>query len=172
MNTEGGECGNRRLQHVAEAEEFYRSLQGQGVRVGMEAGGHARWFERLRAELGYELWIGNPAKIRAAEPRKQKTDARDAAHLLELLLNGQFENKRGLPQVQSQIRGPLRRGCGYGQDNRVLRSHKTPEKADFTAGLAKRNDHQVLLYRYKVGMMLSRMPLPVLFRGRTRSLVS
>jgi transposase len=59
--------------------------------VGMEAGGHARWFERLLAELGQELWIGDPRKIRAAETRKQKTDVRDAAHLLELLVNGQFE---------------------------------------------------------------------------------
>lgn len=93
VNTEGGEYGNRRLEHPAEAEQFYRALPGQTVRVGMEAGGHARWFERLLAELNQELWIGDPRKIRAAEPRKQKTDARDAAHLLELLLNGEFERK-------------------------------------------------------------------------------
>jgi transposase len=91
VNTEGGECGQRRLEHKAEAEQFYRSLAGQAVRVGMEASGHARWFQRLLAELGYELWIGNPAAIRAAAPRKQKTDARDADHVLELLCNGQFE---------------------------------------------------------------------------------
>jgi len=28
------------------------------VRVGMEASGHARWFERLLNELQFELWIG------------------------------------------------------------------------------------------------------------------
>ena len=61
------------------------------MRVGIEASGHARWFERLLAELGYELWIGNPAEIRAAAPRKQKTDARDAEHLLHLLSSGQFD---------------------------------------------------------------------------------
>ena len=94
VNTEGGECGGTRLQHVQEAEQFYRSLQGQAVRVGMEASGHARWLERLLAELGYELWIGDPAKIRAAAPRKQKTEARDAAHLLQLLMEGQFERMR------------------------------------------------------------------------------
>lgn len=93
VNTEGGECEQRRLEHVAEAEQFYRALRGQAVRIGMEASGHARWFERVLAELGHELWIGDPAKIRAAAPRKQKTDARDAEHLLELLLNGQFEKK-------------------------------------------------------------------------------
>jgi transposase len=81
------------LGHDGEAEPFYRSLAGQAVRVGMEASGQARWFQRLLAELGQELWIGDPAKIRAAATRKQKTDRRDAEHILELLLNGQFEKK-------------------------------------------------------------------------------
>lgn len=94
VNTEGGEYKQRRLEHVGEAEEFYRSLVGTAVRVGMEASGHSRWFERLLAELGFELWIGNPAEIRAAAPRKQKTDARDAQHLLQLLCTGQFERMR------------------------------------------------------------------------------
>jgi transposase len=94
VNREGGECGELRLEHREQAEQFYRSLQGEKVRVGMEASGHARWFERLLAELGFELWVGDPAKIRAAEPRKQKTDARDAALLLRLLLEGRFERMR------------------------------------------------------------------------------
>jgi transposase len=29
----------------------------------MEASGHARWFERLLAELQIELWIGDAAEI-------------------------------------------------------------------------------------------------------------
>jgi transposase len=94
VNTEGGECGNQPLEHKQEAERFYRSLQGQGVRVGMEASGHARWFERLLAELGHELWIGDPAQIRATDPRKQKNDARDAANILRLLQDGGFERLR------------------------------------------------------------------------------
>jgi transposase len=64
------------------------------VRVGMETGGSSRWFERLLGELGHELWIGDAARIRAAETRKQKTDARDAEHLRELLCSGQFEKLR------------------------------------------------------------------------------
>jgi transposase len=94
VNTEGGEWGQRRLEHRGDAEEFYRSLAGQAVRVGMETGGSSRWFERLLGELGHELWIGDAARIRAAETRKQKTDARDAEHLRELLCNGQFEKLR------------------------------------------------------------------------------
>ncbi len=60
------------------------------MRGGMEATGHSRWFERLLAELNYELWIGDPAKIRAARVRKQKNDREDAEHLLCLLLEDRF----------------------------------------------------------------------------------
>jgi transposase len=56
----------------------------------MEATGHARWFERLLAELGFELWIGDPAKIKAKRVRKQKTDRLDAELLLQLLLEDRF----------------------------------------------------------------------------------
>jgi len=77
VDSETGECGERRLLHKdGEAERFYRELKQQGVsvRVGIEAAGHARWFERLLAELGFELWIGDPARIKATRVRKQKTD--------------------------------------------------------------------------------------------------
>jgi transposase len=85
-----GEMVERRLEHESgEARAFYAGLEGQ-VRVGIEATGHTRWFERMLAEMGHELWIGDAAQIRAAMVRKQKTDARDAAHLLELLLSGRF----------------------------------------------------------------------------------
>ena len=33
---------------------------------------HSRWFERLVAELHCELWVGDPAQIRAKRARKQK----------------------------------------------------------------------------------------------------
>ena len=58
VDAETGELGERRLTHREEAEQFYRALLGQKVRVGMEASGHARWFERLLHELQFELWIG------------------------------------------------------------------------------------------------------------------
>ena len=84
------EIQEKRLQHREEAERFYRSLAGEQVRVGMEACGHYPWFERLLAELGYELWLGDAAEIRARVVRKQKTDRRDADHLLTLLREGRF----------------------------------------------------------------------------------
>src|ERR1700746_3372520 len=90
FDNQRGAYEERRLSHRAEAEQFYRALAGQEVRVGMEACGHYPWFERLLAELGIELWLGDAAKIRAAGVRKQKTDRRDAAHLLQLLLEDRF----------------------------------------------------------------------------------
>ncbi len=90
LDEETGELIERRLEHEnGEARAFYAALAAP-VRVGIEATGHTRWFERMLAELGQELWIGDAAKIRASMVRKQKTDARDAAHLLELLLSGRF----------------------------------------------------------------------------------
>ena len=60
VDTDTGEFEERRLEHREEAEKFYRDLGAQGVsvRVGMEASGHARWFERLLSELQFEFWIG------------------------------------------------------------------------------------------------------------------
>jgi transposase len=90
VDTETGECGEHRLKHPAEATKFYRELKGKQVRVGMEATGHSRWFERLLAELKVELWVGDPAQIRAKQVRKQKNDRRDADHILNLMLKDDF----------------------------------------------------------------------------------
>jgi len=93
VDTETGETCERRLNHSdGEAEHFYRALERRQVRVrvGIEATGHARWFERLLAELKFELWIGNAAEIKAARVRKQKTDRQDALLLLKLLVEDRF----------------------------------------------------------------------------------
>ena len=90
LDEETGELIERRLEHAGgEAKAFYAAL-ARPVRVGIEATGQTRWFERMLAELGHELWVGDAARIRASAVRKQKTDARDAAQLLELLLSGRF----------------------------------------------------------------------------------
>src|SRR3981081_4779240 len=87
MDTETGELIERRLEHEnGEARAFYAALSCP-VRVGIEATGQTRWFERMLAEVGHELWIGDAAQIRASVVRKQKTDAREAAHLMGLLLS-------------------------------------------------------------------------------------
>lgn len=92
VDIETGELGERRLVHREEAEQFYGKLREQSVnvRVGMEASGHARWFERLLCDLQFELWIGNAAEIRTKRVRRQKTDRQDAQLLLRLMMEGRF----------------------------------------------------------------------------------
>jgi transposase len=90
VDTETGECGERRLRHRAEAEQFDREWKGKQVRVGIEATGHSRWFEGLLAELNFEIWIGDPARIRVKQVRKQNNDRRDAEHILKLMQKDDF----------------------------------------------------------------------------------
>src|SRR5437764_14180064 len=86
VDTETGELQERRLQHREEAEKFYRDLAAQGMKVGvgMEASGHARWFERLLSEVQFELWIGDAAELSSRRVRKQKTDRQDPRLILKL----------------------------------------------------------------------------------------
>ena len=92
VDTDTGELQEQRLQHREEAEAFYRELAAQAVpvRIGMEASGYGRWFERLLGELKFELWIGDAAEIRTKRVRKQKTDRQDAQLILRLLLEDRF----------------------------------------------------------------------------------
>ena len=84
---ETGEC--KLVNGDGEAEQFYRSMAEPAL-VGVEACGNSQWFVELLQQLGHEVWIGDAAQIRASYVRKQKTDKRDAAHILRLLLENRF----------------------------------------------------------------------------------
>ena len=86
VDTETGEFTEKTLCHEGNAvREFYAALEGPVV-VGIEATGAMQWFLELLEELGIECRVGHPAKIRAAEIRKQKHDRRDARLVLDLLV--------------------------------------------------------------------------------------
>src|SRR6516165_7638118 len=90
LETTTGETANLILLHEGnQVREFYSSLP-QPVLVGLEAGGSMPWFLNLMEELGIECRVGHPAQIRAAEPRKQKHDRRDAGLILKLLAEKRF----------------------------------------------------------------------------------
>jgi len=90
LDTETGVTEDHKLMHAAgEAERFYRKLASPAV-VGIEAVGNDQWFVQLLQKLGHEVWIGDAAQIRASYVRKQKTDRRDAKHILQLLVEGRF----------------------------------------------------------------------------------
>jgi transposase len=90
LDSETGEVEERKLLNGdSEAERFYRQLT-QPARVGIEACGNCQWFLELLQRLGHEVWVGDAAQIRASYVRKQKTDRRDAAHILKLLVENRF----------------------------------------------------------------------------------
>ena len=91
------------------------------VRVGMEASGHARWFERLLAELQFELWIGDAAEIRTKRVRKQKTDRQDAQLILRLMLEDRLPADLGAelgePRSAATAVAPAPHGAGAHADH-------------------------------------------------------
>jgi transposase len=90
VDQETGEYGERRLGHREEAVGFYGSLAGRKVVVGLEATGNDRWFRKLLMEAGHELLVGDASAIHASQPREQRTDKRDARHILRLLVENRF----------------------------------------------------------------------------------
>src|SRR5579875_724497 len=90
LDAETGEVVEKKLEHEnGEARKFYEGLKEPAL-VGIESTGYAIWFAEMLAELGHELVVGDAAKIRARETRKQKHDRRDAEHILNLLGRGDF----------------------------------------------------------------------------------
>lgn len=90
LDDETGDVSERKLVHGdGEAERFYASLPVPSL-IGIEACGNSQWFIDLLQRLGHEVWVGDAAQIRASYVRKQKTDRRDAGHILKLLLEGRF----------------------------------------------------------------------------------
>ena len=101
-----------------EAECFYRQLSSPAL-IGFEACGNTQWFEDLLERLdrlGHEVWMGDAAEIRTSYVRKQKTDRRDAAHILKLLPENRFprlwgheRDNRTSPAIaeSAHSRGPL-----------------------------------------------------------------
>jgi transposase len=76
VDTETGELTKKRLMHERNGvRDFYASPEGPVV-VGLEASGAMQWFLEVLEELGIDCRVGHPAKIRAAETRKQKHDRR------------------------------------------------------------------------------------------------
>jgi transposase len=91
LDLESGEETKLTLEHEGgQARRFYEGLGVEPVLIGMEASGNSLWFERLMAELGHELWLGDAVKIRAMATRKQKFDDRDALLMLQLLMERRF----------------------------------------------------------------------------------
>jgi transposase len=111
IDQETGEYGELRLSHTEEAAQFYRSLTGRQVRIGAEATGNFRWFRQLVQQLGHEFLLGDASAIRAASPRRQKTDKRDARHILNMLVEDRFPVVWQPPVENDELRQLLLHRC-------------------------------------------------------------
>jgi len=90
LDTLTGESIEKKLEHASgEAEKYYRGLPGPAL-IGMESTGNCQWFVAMATTAGHDVWVGDAARIRASEVRQQKTDRRDAALILKLLMEGRF----------------------------------------------------------------------------------
>ena len=90
LDSATGEVVEKTLVHEANNVRNFYSPLSRPVCVGIEATGSMQWFLNLMEELEIECQVGHPTEIRAAEPRKQKHDRRDADLILKLLLENRF----------------------------------------------------------------------------------
>ena len=76
--------------------------------MGLESTGNSHWFVDLLTDLGHEVWVGDAAQIRAKQIRKQKTDRRDAEHILDLMMSND-----GFPRIwtPSRARSEISGSC-------------------------------------------------------------
>jgi transposase len=127
IDAETGEIGEHQLMNGdGQAEQFYRSLPAPAL-VGIEACGNSQWFIDMLERLGHEVWIGDAAQIRASYVRKQKTDRRDAGHILRLLIERRFPrlwqptaeernlrqlliHRHKLVEIRTRVKNGLQRG--------------------------------------------------------------
>ena len=108
LDSETGETGELKLVHASgDARKFYQAL-GAPVLIGMEATGNSQWFVEMVEDLGHEIWIGDAALIRASYVRKQKTDKRDAGHILKLVVEGRFPRLWAPDREQRDLRQLVR----------------------------------------------------------------
>ncbi|MFN7950614.1 MAG: IS110 family transposase [bacterium] len=54
------------------------------LRIALEVGTHSRWIRRLLVELGHEVFVANPRRVRAIYESDTKTDSSDAEMLARL----------------------------------------------------------------------------------------
>jgi len=83
------------------------------MRIALEAGTHSPWASRLLKELGHEVLVANPRKLRLVYRNKRKNDRVDAAYLARLA------------RMDPKLLAPLQhRGKAAQADLAVLRSRE------------------------------------------------
>ncbi len=103
LDTATGETDRVDLAHDLEkVRGFYGSLTEPAV-VGIEASARAEWFENMLFEMGHELLVGNPVLIRKRATSRHKSDRRDAALILDLLVRDEFPKIWRRPRESDEV---------------------------------------------------------------------
>ncbi len=97
-----GEIKTRTLFHsTAELTEFYQTMPASIV--GIEATSKGTWFKQLLFDNQHQLIVGNPEVIRKRALSRHKNDDRDARHIFDLLIRGEFPELWSRPQASIDI---------------------------------------------------------------------
>lgn len=108
-NSKDGEVKIKDLHHYDDdVRAFYEQFKDEQTIVGYETSGYARWFETMLFELGIEVWVGDAAEISRLGKRRQKNDRRDAEHILDLMMRGEFPKLHRASQESQRILRLLR----------------------------------------------------------------
>jgi Transposase len=73
-----------RVRTTPEAFKQRFDSEQQPLRIAIEAGTHSPWVSRLLEELGHEVLVANPRKIRLIYANRRKSDKLDAENLARL----------------------------------------------------------------------------------------
>jgi transposase len=83
LDAEGKVLRRTTVTNTAQAvRKYFGKLEP--CRVAMEAGTHSGWVSRILEELGHEVLVGNPRKLRAIWDSNEKDDTRDAEMLARI----------------------------------------------------------------------------------------
>lgn len=102
-DTRTGEADTLDLKHdLGRVRGFYQELPEPAV-IGIEASSKAAWFEKMLAEMGHKLFVGNPVLIRKRATSRHKNDRRDAELMLELLMRDEFPAIWRRPRTSDEV---------------------------------------------------------------------
>lgn len=108
LDTQDGEIHQKDLNHRADdVRGFYLQFVGEVI-VGIEASGYSSWFEDMLEGIGHQVWVGDAGEIRRLARRRQKNDKRDADHILDLMVKGEFPRVHRLSRESREVMGQLR----------------------------------------------------------------
>lgn len=84
LDGETGEVQEEGRLMTTEAGLERRFREVPSMRVALEAGAHSPWVHRLLEELGHDVLVANPRKLRLIYGNKRKNDKADASYLARL----------------------------------------------------------------------------------------